>query len=693
MSKPTAFPTAPRLHRAIRSALLASALTSGGVFSQAAVAEKIDPALYARDTEQLLIYLQPRVDPDDLAKRYGLERVGALASRIDAHVFATDSVESARRILPALREDKSVKAAFNNRRTAMVPFLAPNDPYYPPDEDQGRLGQWHLENEYGWPDIDAEGAWNQGVSGAGVVIGIVDSGVEPGHEDLSVNPDWSFDFVEYDADASPCYDQLEDSSDPQSAAVCGSAYHGTAVAGVAAAIGDNGVGAASVATQAGIAGLRVGLGGTYNPSNPSNILFTGSFVDAIHYGAEGISIKNHSYGSIVKYSATEAQNDALQETAAAGMVHVLAAGNERQDRNTKGRSGSPDGIVVGALGFHGQHANYSNYGASLFVTAPSRTSRDPDIGITTTDISGPLGASGGFDSTVNSYDTSFGGTSAAAPQVAGALALVKELRPDLDTRLAKHLLVNSSVPVDVEDKSPEGGWTVNGAGCGFNPNYGFGLLNAERLVQLAGEGLSISPSAQWNGNSPLGSHAPMPPVEPSDNAPIPDGDEDYPLTYTIKVDDCTVGGCLPLVGGNGPLDALEEVGVTLYIEHSRRGDIEVVLISPNGTASRLVRSYTNLPEAGLDVAQYLTQNPLVAEEYGRIHHTFWSNAFWGEWPEGEWVLRIHDKVTGETGTVHDYTLHLRMGSVTAPAKFSVCENHEKLRDAGRHPFPDWGFKP
>ena len=56
-------------------------------------------------------------------------------------------------------------------------------------------------------------------------------------------------------------------------------------------------------------------------------------------------------------------------------------------------------------------------------------------------------------------------------------------------------------------------------------------------------------------------------------------------------------GVARLVGGREPLNTLEEVGVTLDIEHSRRrGDIEVVLISPSNTASRLARSYTKLPD-------------------------------------------------------------------------------------------------
>ena len=208
-----------------------------------------------------------------------------------------------------------------------------------------------------------------------------------------MTPDWSFDFVEDDADPTPCYDGPN----------CGVSYHGTAVAGVAAAIGNKAVGVAGVAIASQVASLRVPLAGTFDSANPDTLVGADSFVDAIHYGAQSIynvqqkfiSIKNHSYGGVVKYLATEAQNYALRETAAMGMVHVLAAGNQRQDRNTKGRSGNPDGIAVAALAYDGRYADYSNYGASVFVTAPALKYGGHDIGITTTDISGFLGANRG----------------------------------------------------------------------------------------------------------------------------------------------------------------------------------------------------------------------------------------------------------------------------------------------------------
>lgn len=245
--------------------------------------------------------------------------------------------------------------------------------------------------------------------------------------------------------------------------------------------------------------------------------------------------------------------------------------------------------------------------------------------------------------------TTFGGTSAAAPQVAGALALAKETRSDLEVRLAKHLLVNSSQPIDLDDPSSRGGWAVNQAGCAFNPNYGFGLLDTERLVKLAGD-LTISRLSTWDitakGN---GDHLPL---------DIPDHDA-TPLTLEIVAE---IPTSEPFNGIRPDLmKPLEEVGVTVDIGHTRLGDVEVVLVSPGGTRSRLRSSYDDFP----------------LYEDQPIRRTYWSNAFWGETPSGNWTLEIHDKVSGESGRINDYTLHLRMGSVTAPVGFKVCAQHQE----------------
>lgn len=629
MSKSHAFARPTRLHSAIRSALLASALATGGILSQTALAEKPDPALYDQDTEQLLIYLHDGIKPDDLAKRYGLKPVRTLVSKINAHVFATDSVESARKLLPALRQDSAVKAAFNNRRVVRVPMSY--DPLYLPS-DYSEFGQWHLNNNQGWPHIQAEGAWNLAVTGNKVVIGIVDTGVDPFHPDLSLVQDLSFDFVHNNNELTPCMDVEQ----------CPSGYHGTAVAGLAAAIGFNELGGRGVAYRAQVATLRIPLVNSYECCIPDTAL-SDRFVDAIHFGSQAITIKNHSWGVAVGSEIVtddSAENYAVQQTTADGMIHIKAAGNERMDWNRKAAANIPEQIVVTALAAHDQYAYYSNYGAGVFVTAPSGDSKW-GVELTTTTLTKILLED------IEGYTTSFSGTSAATPQVAGALALAQEVRPDLETRLAKHLLVNSSKLIDLEDDSSVGGWTRNQAGCAFNPNYGFGLLNAERLVNLAGE-LTISPLLELDRTA---RHAPL---------NIPD-QATTPLTIAIPVEVPTY----ELFPGIRPeAKPLEEVGITVDINHTRRGDVEIVLISPSGTRSRLRYGYDD-----------------IADPFGNpaIRRTYWSNAYWGETPSGTWTLEIYDKVSGESGVVNKHALHLRMGSVTAPAGFKVCAQHQEVR--------------
>ena len=81
----THVPRHPNRHRrAVRSALLAGALAGGGSLPHAAPGAGLDPALYGRYTEQLLVYVQPDVNPDELARRYGLKLVHEVASKVDA---------------------------------------------------------------------------------------------------------------------------------------------------------------------------------------------------------------------------------------------------------------------------------------------------------------------------------------------------------------------------------------------------------------------------------------------------------------------------------------------------------------------------------------------------------------------------------------------------------------------------------
>jgi subtilisin family serine protease len=407
--------------------------------------------------------------------------------------------------------------------------------------------------------------------------------------------------------------------------------HGTAVAGIAAARGGNGEGVTGLAPHAGLAGLRIDF------SNPT----LDQFVDATLYQGAGpdgrIDIKNHSYGLRANYTSEAAEVLAMRLSTEQGTIHVRSAGNARDtlfgDANKQQARNTPDAITVAALASSERFATYSNFGANVFVTAPSSSFREGELAIPTTDRTGVAGYNDGLggDLPSGNYTALFGGTSAAAPQVAAALALAKQVQPELDRSFAKHLLALTSRLVDATDNSVTSnltpGWQTNAAGYHFNQNYGFGLLDTEGLVLAATQYVGVSELETFStGVQSVG-------------LLIPDGDVGG-LSHTF-----TVPTSLPL----------EELLVTLDIAHPRRGELEAILRSPSGTDSRLML-------AALD------------DTASNIAWTFLSNQFWGEDGQGEWTLTVRDIQAGRVGTWNSFSVTSRHGfliAVPEPSAFSL----------------------
>ncbi|MCB1776707.1 MAG: S8 family serine peptidase [Candidatus Competibacteraceae bacterium] len=652
------------------STLACAVAFSTSLMSVPAQADNKDPFnMDGQESPELLVYLAEKTDAEQWAANYGLKMRRQLVGKADAYVFVTPSVEEARKLLSIIRQDRAVTQAFNNRYVVALtqepescgnpweeshcwdhPYDPPElplpyDPYFDANLKL-HAGQWHLYNEMGWTQINALGAWQQGATGTGVVIGVVDSGVDMAHPDLLVNTALSYDFTHDDNDPSPNTEMARQVYS-----------HGTEVAGLAAARGGNGIGVIGVAPFAGVAGLRVPLHGSYGPGELATL---DTFVDAIYFGEQEIPIKNHSYGPAAPYQPRDARVSALQETAAQGVIHVVAAGNGqkintevgeiRVRRDASARPYSiPEAITVAAVGPEGYHADYSNYGASVVVTAPSKACAGCKPGLLTTDVSGADGVNNPFFDLFPDpdYVDTFGGTSGSAPIVAGVLALAKQIRPELNSRWAKHLLANSSQMVDPEDHSSEsdGGWQENAAGCRFNQNYGFGLVNADRLVALAGlKDLELTPLLTWDQALRI-----KPTV-------IPDADRTG-VRFAFNFD-----------SHKDPADALEEVGVSLRIEHARRGEVEIWLISPNGSKRRMMHRYDSDHDP-------FTTGIGIADDEGQIQPwTFWSHAFWGEDPHGQWTVVVQDTEHGALGTVDVVQLHLRMGRLKMRNfQFGSCE--------------------
>lgn len=490
--------------------------------------------------------------------------------------------------------------------------FVPNDPYFNRDTPYaGANGQWYLQNQYNpGMDINVMGAWARGLTGLGVLVAIVDDSFQTNHPDLSPNFDIlnSYNFGRL---ADPAQSTLPDP-------VYADDQHGVSVAGLIAGRGGNGIGITGVAPYAGLAGIRVDF----------NLQTDEMFAMATLYHSSGdntsIKIKNHSYGMSETYVPLPLEYAALQESAGAGTIHIWSAGNDRgtrgQDTNKKDLASRKEAIAVAALSSEGTFSSYSNFGANVFVTAPSNSSSG-FYGVTTTDRTGEAyGYNGSNDSFPDSdYTSLFGGTSASAPIVSGVIALGKQVQPNMDVRMAKHLLARSSDIVDAADASFEsdGGWKVNGAGLSFNQNYGFGRINAERFTQLASQysGVTAQTSAS-TGLVNLGSAA------------LPDG-TGWGLRVQVQMLDTT---------------PLEEVLVYINATHTYRGDLEAYVTSPSGMTSRLfVRS--------------------GSDSQSDIDWTFSTNAFWGESPYGNWSLDLYDVWEGDVGTWNSFDMMFDMGEL------------------------------
>jgi len=475
---------------------------------------------------------------------------------------------------------------------ARVPFT-PNDPLYFGGQVGNENGQTYLHGKK-WvggellddqvPHINVIGAWAAGYTGQGVVIGIVDDGLETAHEDLAPN------FV---AEHSYNFGELVGQDPANVEPVNAGDRHGMASAGIAAARGGNGVGVTGVAPYAQLSALRIDW------SEATNDMF----IQATEYQSDQIQVKSHSYSFRLSYMDDHEIVLANRTSAAAGCVNVRAAGNDFANSNAKSAQADRSSIVVAALGSDGQAAGYSNFGANVFVTAPSSDSLYDINQITTTDRSGDDGFNGisGHDA----YTNAFGGTSASTPAVAGVVALILQANPDLDVRGVKYVLAETSRVVDAGHSL----WQTNGAGYSFNPFYGFGLVDASAAVDYAvthtGPGNEIS-----FGSGLVAVDQAIADIGPS-------------VTRGFTITD------------TNPLESIE-LDITLA-DGPHWGNYDIFLTSPLGTTSQLAYNEVHAP--------------------GSFELTAWefsSAQFWGENPSGQWTISIQDLVEENSSTWESY---------------------------------------
>ena len=212
-----------------------------------------------------------------------------------------------------------------------------------------------------------------------MTVGVYDDGIDAGHEDLAANYDASLELV----------DDLGNPLPP--VPIFPGDGHGTAVAGIIGAA-NNGIGGVGVAWGVSLTGVNLdfdntGLYGSINAPDYTE------FLDLVRQGA-AFDIVSNSWGSTPLYqpdqSLTSGGLDDLVDQAygdisatgrgGLGTIIVKSAGNDNRDANGSGLNAGRFTITVAATEADGMAASYSNFGASILVTAPAAA--------VTTDVSG-----------------------------------------------------------------------------------------------------------------------------------------------------------------------------------------------------------------------------------------------------------------------------------------------------------------
>lgn len=370
-----------------------------------------------------------------------------------ADAVQRDKLETLRQVR-ALAQNPDVAAAAPNYLRQIQ--FSPNDPLY--------RYQWH------YPQINLPQAWDL-TTGAGVIVAVIDTGIVLSHPDLQGQWVAGYDFISDPANALDGDGIDRDPSDPgdRSNPDGSSSFHGTHVAGTVAAATNNGIGVAGVAFGAKVMPLRaVGrLGGSIYDIEQAVRFAAGLPNDSGTVPPRRADVINLSLGSTYFDSEDQAVFDLAR---AAGVVVVAAAGNSANSTRFY-PAAYPGVLAVSAVDINKNLAPYSSFGAWISVAAPGgSTAQDvngdgkPDGVLSTvaTDTGGVL---------VNDY-VIWQGTSMATPHVAGVVALMKALAPQL-------------TPADVANLLVAGALTDDIGVAGRDDQFGYGLINGYKAAIAA----------------------------------------------------------------------------------------------------------------------------------------------------------------------------------------------------------------
>ena len=277
--------------------------------------------------------------------------------------------------------------------------------------------------QYALNKVDAYGAWDVTTGSSAVTVAVIDSGVNAGHPDLAGRVLPGYDFANDDADASD------------------DVFHGTQVAGIIAAAGDNGEGTAGLCWSCNIMPVKV-----LNSQGAGSDEWVAKGIRwAVDQGARIINL------SLGGPKESQIIREAVLYATEKNVLVVAAAGNEADEGNPVDYPAAYDEVIaVGATDQNDQHAYFSQVHPYVDLAAPGWN-------VATTGVEGNLSGYGAAS-----------GTSFSAPYVAGLAALLLSVNPGLDVNGLKSLLIDNADDIG----QPGVDW-----------QFGAGRINAARAVR------------------------------------------------------------------------------------------------------------------------------------------------------------------------------------------------------------------
>uniref|UniRef100_A0A673BW56 P/Homo B domain-containing protein n=1 Tax=Sphaeramia orbicularis TaxID=375764 RepID=A0A673BW56_9TELE len=404
----------------------------------------------------------------------------------------------------------------------------PTDPDFPK--------QWYLSAPT-HQDLNTKIAWAQGYTGRGVVVTILDDGIEKDHPDLINNydPEASYDVNDGDADPQPRYTQRNENR------------HGTRCAGEVAAAASNGVCGVGVAYNAKIGGVRM-LDGEVTDVVEAHSLSLNRQHIHIYSASWGPEDDGKSLDGPAKLAKEAFLEGITKGRSGLGSIFVWASGNGGREQDSCNCDGYTNSIYTLSISSTTQSGNVPWYSEPCSSTlATTFSSGNPgEKQIVTTDLR-------------QKCTDSHTGTSASAPLAAGIIALALEANMNLTWRDMQHLVVRTSRPQHLS----AGDWKTNGVGRRVSHSYGYGLLDAGSMVALAQNWTAVGPQHQC--------------VHTMLSEPRDIGNK---LVFSKNVDACW--------GRPEYVSSVEHVQARLTLSHNQRGKLAIHLISPLGTRSTLL---------------------------------------------------------------------------------------------------------